>query len=182
MVSRKLKSNQSKIISAGLLEIYGLGVLILGDSGVGKSESALELITRGHRFVSDDVVLVEKTKAGKLRGKAPEVVRNFMELRGLGLINIREIFGQKAICPSIQIDLAINLRRWHRGDEFDRIGLEFPEDYEILGVKIPQIIIPVAPGRNIATLIEIACRVHRLRQKGYLAPQEMVKRLEKRLK
>lgn len=182
MVPKTSKTKNSKIISAGLLEIYGLGVLILGDSGVGKSESALELITRGHRFVSDDVVLVEKTKSGKLIGKAPEVARHFMELRGLGLINIKEIFGQKAICPSISIDLAICLKRWHRGDEFDRIGLEFPEDYEILGVKIPQLIIPVAPGRNIATLIEIACRVHRLRQKGYMASQEIIKRMEKRMK
>lgn len=182
MSSKNLKLNRSKIISAGLLEIYGLGVLILGDSGVGKSESAIELITRGHRFVADDVVLVERTRLGKLRGKPPDVVRYFMELRGLGLINIKEIFGEKAICPSIQIDLAINLRRWYRGDEFDRIGLDFPEDYEILGVKIPQLIIPVAPGRNMATLIEIACKVHRLRQKGYLASREIVKRLEKRMK
>lgn len=182
MSSKKLNSQRTKIISAGLLEIYGLGVLILGDSGVGKSESALELITRGHRFVSDDVVLVEKTRSGKLRGKPPDVIRYFMELRGLGLINIKEIFGKKAICPSVQIDLAINLKRWHRGDEFDRIGLDFPEDYEILGVKIPQLIIPVAPGRNMATLIEIACRVHRLRQRGYLASHEIVKRLEKRMR
>ncbi|MCX7973978.1 MAG: hypothetical protein N3B16_05690 [Candidatus Aminicenantes bacterium] len=182
MTSKKLEAKNSKIIPAGLLEINGLGVLILGDSGVGKSESALELITRGHRFVADDVVLVKKTRSGKLRGRAPEVARHFMELRGLGLINIKEIFGKKAISYSVPIDLAIYLKRWHRGDEFDRIGLEFPEDYEILGVKIPQLIIPVAPGRNIATLIEIACRVHRLRQKGYLASREIVKRMEKRMK
>ncbi len=170
------------VISAGLLEIYGLGVLIMGDSGVGKSESALELITRGHRFISDDVVEVKKTTTGRLKGQAPRLTRNFMELRGLGLINIKEIFGAKAVCASIPIDLIIQLKRWHRGDEFDRLGLEFPADYDILGVRVPQLIIPVAPGRNIATLIEIACKVHLLRKKGYHAPQEILRKMERRMR
>jgi len=169
-------------IAAGLLEIYGLGVLIIGDSGIGKSESALELITRGHRFVSDDVVEIQKIAAGRLKGRSPELSRNLMELRGLGLVNIREIFGPKAICPTIPIDLVIHLRRWQRGDEYDRLGLEFPEDYVILGVKVPQLVIPVAPGRNVATLIEVACKVHLLRKRGYHASREVVRRLERRMR
>ncbi|MGQ9470795.1 MAG: hypothetical protein ACUVR0_03775 [Candidatus Aminicenantales bacterium] len=180
--SKRSTAEGAAIISAGLLEIYGLGVLIMGDSGVGKSESALELITRGHRFISDDVVEIKKTAAGRLKGQSPQLSRNFMELRGLGLINIKEIFGAKAVCASIPIDLIIHLKRWHRGDEFDRLGLEFPADYNILGVRVPQLIIPVAPGRNIATLIEIACKVHLLRKKGYHAPKEIVRKMERRMR
>jgi len=168
-------------LSGGFLRIFGLGVIIIGHSGIGKSESALELISRGHRFISDDVVEVRKRKDGKLIGNAPSLSRYFMEIRGLGIINIKEIYGLRAIARQSNVDLVIRLKKWQRGDEYDRLGLEFPEDFEILGVKIPQLIVPVAPGRTIALLIEVACKVHLLRKKGYHASREIVKRLDKAL-
>jgi HPr kinase/phosphorylase len=167
------------IISGGLLRVNGLGLLIVGDSGIGKSESALELIARGHRFVSDDVVQVQKTAAGRIIGQAPALSRYFMEIRGLGIINIHQIFGPKSIAHRAPIDLVIRLKKWHRKREYDRLGLRFPEDCSVLGERIPQLIIPVAPGRNIATLIEVACKVHLLRRNGYRAPFEIVDRLNR---
>jgi len=169
------------IISGGLLQIFDLGVLIIGDSGIGKSESALELISRGCRFVADDMTHFERTTTTRLIGKAPSFSRHFMEIRGLGIINIKEIFGDKSICRRTDIDLVIRLKKWEQEKDYDRIGLKFPDDYEILGVKIPQINIPVAPGRNIATLIEVACKVFMLKEKGYHAPKELIKRLDRAL-
>ncbi len=168
-------------ISGGLLRLFSVGALILGDSGIGKSESSLELIARGHKFVSDDVVRVRRTAAGRLLGSAPALTRHFMEIRGLGIINIREIFGPRAICRESVLDLIIRLKKWERGLELDRLGLKVPDDAMILGVRVPQLIIPVAPGRNIATLIEVACKVHLLRTRGYHAPREMVRRLDRAL-
>jgi len=166
------------IISGGVLKVCGLGILIIGDSGIGKSESALELIERGHRFISDDVTQIEITEKGKLVGSAPALSRNFMEIRGLGIINIKEIFTSKSVSRKAEINLVINLKGWERNKEYDRLGLKFPEDYKILGKKIPQINIYVAPGRNVATLIEIACKVHLLRKKGYHAGEEITRRLD----
>jgi HPr kinase/phosphorylase len=179
---RKLFSSfetKQHILSGGLLQIFGLGVLILGDSGVGKSESALELISRGHLFVSDDIVQVQKNQDGKLIGSAVSLSRNFMEIRGLGIINIKQIYGEKFICPQTRIDLVITLKRWKQGKDYDRLGLKFPENQKILGVDIPKISIPVAPGRNIATLIEVACKVFRLKQKGYHAALEITEKLDR---
>lgn len=167
------------ILSGGLLHIFRRGVLILGDSGVGKSESALELISRGHLFVSDDVVQIQKDKDGKLIGSAASLSRNFMEIRGLGIINIKKIFGEESICPQTRIDLVIMLKRWKEGKEYDRLGLKFPENQKILGVDVPKISIPVAPGRNIATLIEVACKVFMLKQKGYHAALEITEKLDR---
>ncbi|MGQ9800107.1 MAG: hypothetical protein ACUVRL_00345 [Candidatus Saccharicenans sp.] len=169
------------VISAGLLKIFGVGTLIIGDSGVGKSESSLELIARGHKFVSDDVVEVFRDERGKLHGRSPRLTRNFMEIRGLGIINIKEIFGSRAILEETPIDLVIRLKKWSKKMEIDRLGLKFPEDFQLAGLNIPQLHIPVAPGRNIATLIEVACRVFILRKKGYQAAQDIVRRLEKKL-
>ncbi len=166
-------------ISAGFLRIFGLGTLILGDSGIGKSESALELIARGHRFVADDVVQVRVGPGGELWGTAPSLSRNFMEIRGLGIINIRAIFGPRSIARQARVDLVIRLKKWRRGYEVDRLGLKSGDDLPLLGRRIPQLAIPVAPGRNIATLIEVACRVHILRQKGYSAPDEIIRRLDR---
>ncbi len=168
-------------ISAGFLKIVNVGTLILGDSGVGKSESALELITRGHKFISDDVVQIEKAADGRLTGSAPALSRNFMEIRGLGIINIREIFGPKSIVRRSRIELIIELKKWRKGYEVDRLGLKVPDDAVILGTKVPKLSIPVAPGRNMATLIEVACKVHLLRKKGYHAPEEIMKRLNRAL-
>lgn len=169
------------VISAGLLKIFGVGTLIIGDSGIGKSESSLELIARGHKFVSDDVVEVFRGEDGRLHGRSPRLTRNFMEIRGLGIINIKEIFGARAILEETPIDLVIRLKKWSKKMEIDRLGLNFPEDYLLVGTKIPQMHIPVAPGRNIATLIEVACRVFLLRQKGYQAAQDIVRRLDRKL-
>jgi HPr kinase/phosphorylase len=170
------------VISGGLLRMFGLGVLIVGDSGVGKSESALELVGRGHRFVSDDVVQVRKKPDGQVTGQAPALSRYFMEIRGLGIIDIRAIFGPRSIASHSPIDLVIRLKKWTRKKEYDRLGLRFPEDKIVLGVRIPQLNIPVAPGRNIATLIEVACRVHLLRGGGYSAAAAIVRRLDRALR
>jgi HPr kinase/phosphorylase len=169
------------MLSGGLLHIFGRGVLILGDSGVGKSECALELISRGHLFVSDDVVQIQKDQDGKLIGSAASLSRNFMEIRGLGIINIKKIFGEGSICQHTRIDLVIMLKRWKAGKEYDRLGLEFPETQTILDVDVPKITIPVAPGRNIATLIEVACKVYMLKQKGYHAAREITEKLDRAL-
>lgn len=168
-------------ISAGFIRIFGLGTLILGDSGIGKSESALELVSRGHRFVADDVVQIRVGPKGELLGSAPPLSRNFMEIRGLGIINIRAIFGPRAIAREARVDLVIRLKKWRKGYEVDRLGLKSGDDMAILGRKIPQLAIPVAPGRNIATLIEVACKVHLLRQNGYSAPDEIIRRLDRAL-
>ncbi len=169
----------SAIVPGGLLRMFGLGVLIIGDSGVGKSESALELVGRGHGFVTDDVAEVRRTPAGRIIGRAPAVSRFFMEIRGLGIINIREVFGPRAILREAPIDLVIRLKKWHPKKELDRLGLRFPEDRLILGTRIPQLNIPVAPGRNIATLIEVACHVHILRSRGYSASDDLCGKLDR---
>jgi len=169
------------VISAGLLRIFGVGTLIIGDSGIGKSESSLELIARGHKFISDDVVEVFRDEAGRLHGRSPRLTKNFMEIRGLGIINIKEIFGSGALLEETPIDLVIRLKKWNKKMEIDRLGLKFPEDFSLAGTRIPQLHIPVAPGRNIATLIEVACRVFLLRKKGYQAAQDIVRRLDNRL-
>ncbi|MBM3296625.1 MAG: hypothetical protein FJY83_03390 [Candidatus Aminicenantes bacterium] len=171
---------ERRLVSGGLLRIFNLGVLIVGDSGVGKSESALELIARGHGFVTDDAVEVRRTPRGRLLGSPPELGRHYMEVRGLGIINIREIFGTRAIRRQSAIDLVIALRHWgRRRQEGDRLGLKTPEERRVLGVRLPQISLPVAPGRNIATLIEVACKVHILRRRGYDAGREIVLRLHR---
>jgi len=169
------------VISAGLLKIFGVGTLIIGDSGIGKSESSLELIARGHKFISDDVVEIFEDEHGQLQGRSPRLTRNFMEIRGLGIINIKEIFGPPALLDKAPINLVVRLKKWSKKIEVDRLGLKFPEDYLLAGRRIPQLHIPVAPGRNIATLIEVACRVFLLRQRGYEAARDVIRQLEKRL-
>lgn len=169
------------VVPGGLLRMYGLGVLIVGDSGVGKSESALELVCRGHRFVTDDVVRIVRVVRGRVVGRAPEVSRFFMEIRGLGIINIREIFGPSRIALESPVDLVVRLKKWQPRKEFDRLGLLFPEDTLVHGVRVPQMNIPVAPGRNIATLIEVACKVHILRRRGYTASLDLCGKLDRAL-
>ena len=176
---RPAEAAEQTTISAGLLRIFGLGTLILGDSGIGKSESALELISRGHQFIADDVVQIRVTPRGDLVGTAPALSRNFMEIRGLGIINIRAIFGPRSIARQAKVDLVIRLKKWRRGYEVDRLGLKSGDGMTLLGREIPQLAIPVAPGRNIATLIEVACKVHLLRKRGYSAPDEIIRRLDR---
>jgi len=169
------------VVSGGLLRIHGMGVLIVGDSGVGKSESALELIARGHRFISDDVVHVRKDSRGCLIGRAPKLSRFFMEIRGLGIIHIRETFGSRSIALESPIELVVRLRKWQRKKEYDRLGLRFPEDHIILGERVPQLNIPVAPGRNIATLIEVAAKIQQLKRRGFHAAAVLSTNLDQAL-
>jgi HPr kinase/phosphorylase len=175
------EGSEQTTISAGFLRIFGLGTLILGDSGIGKSESSLELIARGHKFIADDVVQIRVGPRGELVGTAPALSRNFMEIRGLGIINIRAIFGPKSLAREARVDLVVRLKKWRRGYEVDRLGLKSGDDMVVLGRRIPQLAIPVAPGRNIATLIEVACKVHMLRKKGYSATDEIIRRLDRAL-
>src|SRR5215204_100803 len=158
-----------------LLDLYGLGVLIEGKSGVGKSECALDLIMRGHQLVADDLVEVRRRRPGQLIGGAPDLLREHMEIRGLGILNIRELFGVSAVSGPKQIGLNIRLERWEDATEVDRLGLE-ERTVEILGVAVPYFVLPVSPGRNLATLIETAVRVHLMRLRGYNAAESFVER------
>lgn len=158
-----------------LLELYGLGVLIEGRSGIGKSECALDLISRGHRLVSDDMVEVRRVGADKLLGSAPELLREHLEIRGLGIINIKDLFGGPAISGPLPISLSIKLERWDEAGEVDRLGVE-TRRAEILGVSLPHFLIPVTPGRNLSTLVETAVRVHLLKLGGRDAARRFVDR------
>src|SRR5688572_16976053 len=158
-----------------LLDLYGLGVLIEGKSGVGKSECALDLIMRGHQLVADDLVEVRRQRPGQLVGGAPDLLREHMEIRGLGILNIRELFGVSAVSGPKQIGLDIRLERWEEATEVDRLGLE-ERNVEILGVAVPFFVLPVSPGRNLATLVETAVRVHLMRLGGHNAAERFVER------
>ena len=159
------------VVHGVLVEVYGLGILIIGESGVGKSETALELIKRGHRLVADDVVEIRKID-GKLRGEASELIRYFMEVRGIGILNVERLFGIDAIKSYENIDLVIELELWDEKKEYDRIGLD--EDYyELLGEKVPKLVIPVRPGRNIAMIVEVAARNLRQKKLGYNAAADL---------
>lgn len=158
-----------------LLDIYGLGVLIEGASGIGKSECALDLVSRGHRLVSDDVIEVKRIGAEKVIGNAPELLREHLEIRGLGILNIRDLFGVSAISSAKTIDLSIRLERWDKAGEVDRLGID-PRYTEVLGIHVPQVLIPVSPGRNLSTLVETAVRIQLLRVRGYDAAQAFIAR------
>jgi HPr kinase/phosphorylase len=156
-----------------LVDVYGVGVLLLGGSGVGKSECALDLIVRGHRLVSDDAIQIKKRSDNILMGTGPEAIRHKMELRGLGLINIKDLFGVTSIRYKKRIELVVLMELWDKGKAYDRLGIE-EEMQDILGVKLPLIRMPVAPGRNIAILVEVAARNYLLKLKGYNAAREFV--------
>ncbi len=166
-----------EIIHGVLIDILGLGVLIAGDSGIGKSECALDLVVRGHRLVADDTVEVRRRSESIVIGACPEMTRHHMEIRGLGLINIRDLFGVAATRTSKRIELVVQLDRWDEGREYDRLGL-VEAAYELLGLKVPLIRMPVAPGRNLAILVEVAARNQLLRMRGINAARELVARLD----
>ena len=157
-----------------LMDVFGVGIMLTGNSGVGKSETAMELIKRGHRLVADDSVLIKKVE-NELIGTAPERIRYFMELRGIGIINVKNMYGSGSILGEKEVELVMELEHWKEGKEYDRIGGE-GGDEEILGVKIPKVTVPVSPGRNLAILIEVAARNHRLKSMGYDAAQELIQR------
>ncbi len=159
-----------------LVEVYGEGLLILGDSGVGKSETAIELVKRGHRLIADDAVEIKRVSAKTLVGSAPEIIRHYVELRGIGIVDVRRLFGMGAVKMTEKIDLVINLEPWVQGKMYDRLGLD-EEKVDILGNKIPAITIPVKPGRNLAIILEIAAMNNRQKRMGYNTAEEFNKRL-----
>jgi len=163
-------------IHAGLIEVYGEGVLIQGKSGVGKSETALELIKRGHRLVADDVVEIRRVSHKTLVGRAPDVIRHLMEIRGVGFVDVKQLFGIGAVKLTENIQLVIQLEKWVEGKEYERVGME--DTYtEILGIKVPCVTIPVMPGRNLAVIIEAATMNNRQKKMGYNAAVELNKRV-----
>jgi HPr kinase/phosphorylase len=163
-----------------LVDVYGMGLLLLGDSGIGKSECALDLIQRGHRLVADDVVEIRKYPSGSLVGRAAEMIRYHMELRGIGIINIKHLFGVSAVRASKSIELVIELERWDPTKKYDRLGLD-GETYSILDRALPFLRLPVASGRNIALLIEIAARNELLKSQGYDAAKEFALRVDEQI-
>ena len=162
-----------RVTSHGVLvEIYGEGVLLTGDSGIGKSETALELIKRGHRLIADDAVEIRKVGKNVLLGTAPEMIRYYMELRGIGVVNVRRIYGVGAVKPESGIDLVVHLEPWEEGKAYDRLGLT-SEQENILGVEVPRVTIPVRPGRNLAVILELAAMNNRQKNMGYNAAEAL---------
>src|SRR5919106_1041128 len=166
-----------EIIHGVLIDILGLGVLIIGESGIGKSECALDLVVRGHRLVADDTVEVRRRSESIVIGSCPDITRHHMEVRGLGLINIRDLFGVASPRTSKRIELVVQLDRWDEGREYDRLGLD-EASYDLMGLKVPLIRMPVATGRNLAILVEVAARNQLLRMRGINAARELVARLD----
>lgn len=159
-----------------LVDVYGIGVLITGESGVGKSEAALELVKRGHKLVADDVVDICRVSDNRLVGECPEMVRHFMEIRGIGIIDIRAMYGIGSVAVSKSIDLVMHMEKWQDGKEYDRLGLA-EETINILGVKVPHQLTPVRPGRNMAIIIEVAACNLSLKKLGYSAAHELDRRM-----
>ncbi len=159
-----------------LIEIYGEGVLITGESGVGKSETAIELVKRGHRLVADDAVEIRKVSNISLVGSSPDNIRHFLELRGIGIINARRLFGIGAVKMTEKLDLVVELEQWNPEKIYDRMGVD-TEFVSLLGVKVPLLTIPVKPGRNLAVILEVAAMNNRQKKMGYNAAQELLNRL-----
>ena len=163
-----------------LVDVYGVGVLIMGESGIGKSEAALELVKRGHRLVSDDVVEIRKVSEDTLVGTAPDITRHFIELRGIGIVDIKTLFGVLSVRETQKIELVIALEDWDKDKEYDRLGLE--EEYmELLGNKVVRHRLPIRPGRNLAVIVETASINYRQKKMGYNAAQELYKRVQENL-
>ena len=159
-----------------LVEVYGEGILLLGDSGVGKSETAIELVKRGHRLIADDAVEIKRVSATALVGRAPELIRHYVELRGVGIVDVRRLYGMGAVKDTENIDLVVNLEPWQSGKMYDRFGLD-EQTTDILGIKVPTIVIPVSPGRNLSVVIEVAAMNNRQKRMGYNTAVEFNKKL-----
>ena len=159
-----------------LVEVYGVGMLLLGESGLGKSEAAVELLKRGHRLVADDAVEIRRVSTGSLMGTAPKLIRNYVELRGIGIINVAKLFGMSAVKDENPIDLVVNIVPWNNNETYDRLGLE--DKYtEILDVKVPMNTIPITPGRNLAVILEVAAMNCRQRDMGYNPAKEFTEQM-----
>lgn len=161
-----------------LVEVYGEGLLLIGDSGVGKSETALELLKRGHRLIADDAVEIRKVSESSLIGTAPDLIRNYIELRGIGIINVAKLFGMGAVRTENEINLVVNIVPWNTQEVYDRLGLD-DQYMEILGVKVPMNTIPVTAGRNLAVILEVAAMNNRQRKLGYNAAQEFTDQVDR---
>ena len=161
-----------------LVEVYGEGLLLLGESGVGKSEAAVELVKRGHRLIADDAVEIRRPSPNLLEGTAPALIRHYIELRGIGVTNVAMLFGMGAIKESTSIDLVIKVKPWSDGEVYDRLGLENQYE-EILDVKVPSITIPIKPGRNLAVILEVAAMNNRQKKMGYNAAQEFTEQINR---
>lgn len=162
-----------------LMDVYGIGVLLMGDSGIGKSETAIELLKRGHRLVADDAVEIQRV-SGSLWGTAPEMIRHYIEIRGVGVIDVQRLFGMSAVQHDSEVELVIQLEPWEDGKFYDRLGLE-GETYTMLGVSLPYVTIPVRPGRNLAGIVEIAAMKNRQTFFGYNSAQEFVDRVDRQI-
>jgi HPr kinase/phosphorylase len=162
-----------------LLEVIGVGVLLSGRSGIGKSECALDLVLRGHRFVADDVIHVDKLGPATLVGHGDDLTGHYMEIRGLGIINVRDLFGATATTRMKKIEFAVRIEEWDPSREYDRLGLD-DGTIEILGVRLPSVLVPISPGRNLATIVEVAVRNHLLKQLGIHSAREFVERQARR--
>ena len=160
----------------GLVEVYGEGLLLLGDSGVGKSETAIELVKRGHRLIADDAVEIKRVSDRTLVGSAPEIIRHYVELRGIGIVDIRRLFGMGAVKETEKINLVIQLENWVEGKMYDRLGMD-DETMNILGIEVPCMTVPVRPGRNLAIILEIAAMNNRQKRMGYNTAEEFNKKL-----
>ncbi len=161
-----------------LMEVYGEGMLLIGDSGIGKSETAIELLKRGHRLIADDAVEIKKVSGNSLVGTAPELIRNYVELRGIGIINVAHLFGMGAVKLENEINMVVNIVPWNNHEVYDRLGLE-DQFMEILGVRLPMNTIPVTPGRNLAVILEVAAMNNRQRQLGYNSALEFTERINR---
>ena len=159
-----------------LVEVFGEGVLILGDSGIGKSETAIALVERGHRLIADDAVEIKRVSAKTLVGSAPSLIKHYVELRGIGIIDVRRLYGMGAVKDSEKIDLVIHLEQWVEGKMYDRFGLD-DQTYNILGIEVPSITVPVRPGRSLPIILEIAAMNHRQKKMGYNTAAELEKQL-----
>ena len=160
----------------GFVEVYGEGLLLLGDSGVGKSETAIELVKRGHRLIADDAVEIKRVSEKTLLGSAPEMIRHYVELRGIGIVDIRRLFGIGSVKNTERVDLVIQLENWVEGKMYDRLGME-EETINILGIDVPSVTVPVRPGRNLAIILEIAAMNNRQKRMGYNTALEFNKKL-----
>ena len=161
-----------------LMEVYGEGLLLIGESGIGKSEAAVELLKRGHRLIADDAVEIRKVSESALMGSAPKLIRNYVELRGIGIVNVAKLFGMGAVKAENEINLVVNIVPWDQQKVYDRLGLE-DQFMEILGVKIPMNTIPITPGRNLAVILEVAAMNNRQRKMGYNPAQEFTEQMDR---
>ena len=168
-------------VHGALLEVHQVGILLRGRSGVGKSECALELVSRGHRLVADDVVELAMGEDGRVVGRSPERIRHHMEIRGLGILYIPDLFGPESVAESVSVDLVCELDQWRGGSHYDRLGLE-RTSIDLLGVEIPRLVLPARPGGSMATVVEVGAREHRRRQDGVNSAARLDARLRREMR